>query len=110
MDTIGSIIRKLREDSNISSKEFSKTVDINQSTYSKLENDRKSIGVEELRKICAFYNISADTILGLNDESDYVIQYMTKSKKMSAEDISEVENILSMVDEAVELKKMLKRY
>ncbi|MBN2852717.1 MAG: helix-turn-helix transcriptional regulator [Clostridia bacterium] len=110
MDTTGSIIRRLREEKNISSKEFSKIVDINQSTYSKLENDRKSIGVEELRKICGFYNISADIILELNDDSDHVLQYMTKNKMMSAGDISEVESILAMVDEAISLKNMLKRY
>lgn len=109
MKTIGRNLRNLRESKDLSSKELANALDINVSTYSKLENGKKSINVEELRKITNFFSVSADDILGTNDPKEDVIMYMKRDKNMSDEDISEVQMILSMMDEAITLLDMKKR-
>lgn len=109
MNTIGDRIRELRESKGLNSKDLANALDINTSTYSKLENNRKSIAVEELKKITEYFSVSADYILGTNDQKEDVIVYMKKDKNMSDEDISEVQMILSMMDEAITLSNMKQR-
>lgn len=109
MKTIGDRIRELRESKGLNSKDLANALDINVSTYSKLENDRKSISVEELRKITEYFSVSADDILGTNEPKEDIILYMKKDKNMSDEDVSEVQMILSMMDEAITLLDMKKR-
>lgn len=109
MKTIGNIIKDLRESRGISAKELCTQIDINTSTYSKLENDKKSIDVNELRKLTNFYNVSADYILGINHEYEDIVMYMKKDKNLENDDIEEVQMILSMMDEAIKLKNMHER-
>ena len=109
MDSIGERIQGLRESKGLSAKELCSFLDINPSTYSKLENDKKSIDVEELRKITKYYDISADYILGIDDNQEDTILYMKRDKDLTDEDIEEVQMAISMMDEAVTLKNMLER-
>lgn len=109
MNTIGERIKELRESKGLNSKELANALDINTSTYSKLENNKKSIGVEELKKITEYFSVSADYILGTNESKEDIIIYMKKDKSMSDEDIDEVQMILSMMDEAITLSDMKKR-
>ncbi len=107
MNSIGERIQGLRESKGLSAKELCSFLDINPSTYSKLENDKKSIDVEELRKITKYYDISADYILGIDDNQEDTILYMKRDKDLTDEDIEEVQMAISMMDEAVTLKNML---
>lgn len=109
METIGERIRGLRESKELNSKDLASILDINPSTYSKLENDKKSIGVDEFKKITEYFSVSADYILGTNESKEDIVVYMKRDKKMSDEDISEVQMILSMMDEAITLSNMKKR-
>ena len=109
MDSIGERIQGLRESKGLSARELCSFLDINPSTYSKLENDKKSIDVEELRKITKYYDISADYILGIDDNQEDTILYMRRDKDLTNEDIEEVQMAISMMDEAVTLKNMLER-
>ncbi|WP_054870962.1 helix-turn-helix domain-containing protein [Caloranaerobacter sp. TR13] len=109
MKTIGERIRKLRESKGLNAKELCSLLDINPSTYSKLENDKKSIDVEELRKITSFYNVSADYILGINKVQEDIVMYMKRDKNLDNSDIEEIQMILSMMDEAITLKNMRER-
>ncbi|NLJ89917.1 MAG: helix-turn-helix transcriptional regulator [Clostridiales bacterium] len=108
MKTIGEKIKELRESKCLSAKELGEILDINQSTFSKLENDKKSISVSELRKITEFFGVTADYIIGISKPEKDIVIYMKKEKNMSDEDISEVEMILSMMDEAKTLYDMKK--
>ena len=107
MNSIGERIQGLRESKGLSAKELCSFLDINPSTYSKLENNKKSIDVEELRKITKYYDISADYILGIDDNQEDTILYMRKDKDLTNEDIEEVQMAISMMDEAVTQKIML---
>ena len=54
MSTVGERIKSLRESKGLTSKNLAEILNINQSTYSKLENNKKSISVSELKKITEF--------------------------------------------------------
>ena len=101
MTLISDRIRELRENKKLSSKDLCSILDFNPSTYSKLENNKKSIDVEELKKISEFYDVSADYILGIDEPKIDIIAYMKKDKELDDKDIKEVEMILSMMDEAI---------
>lgn len=109
MSTIGERIKDLRESKGISAKELAELLDINQSTYSKLENDKKSIAVSELKRITEFFEVTADYIIGTLKPEEDIVVYMKREKSMSDEDINEVQMILAMMDEAVTLYNMKKR-
>lgn len=109
MKTIGEIIRELRESKNLNSKDLCIALGFNSSTYSKLENDKKSIDVDELRMLSQFYEISADYILGINEPKTDIVMYMQIDKNLGNEDISEIQMILTMMDEAVTLQNMKMR-
>jgi transcriptional regulator with XRE-family HTH domain len=109
MNTIGERVKDLRESKGLSAKELAEILDINQSTYSKLENDKKSIAVSELKRISEFFGVTADYIIGTSKEEEDIVIYMKREKNMSDEDIDEVQMILSMMDEATSLYNIKKR-
>lgn len=106
MKTVGERIRELRETNGISSKDLCSKLAFNTSTYSKLENDKKSIDVEELRKLTGFYNVTADFVLGLDKPQTDVVMYMQRDKKLEQQDIGEIQMVLSMMDEAITFDHM----
>lgn len=108
MNTIGERIKDLRESKGLSAKELAELLDINQSTYSKLENDKKSIAVSELKRITEFFRVTADYIIGTIEPEEDIVVYMRREKNMSDEDINEVQMILAMMDEGVTLYNMKK--
>lgn len=61
-------ITELREDNDKKQKEIAEILGIKQSAYSKYEKGRTKIQVDDIIKLCIFYNVSADYILGLSDE------------------------------------------
>lgn len=109
MKTIGDTIRNLRESKQLNSKDLCDTLGFNTSTYSKLENDKKSIDITELKSIAQYYNVTADYILGIDEPKSDIVMYMQRTKNLGDEDISEIELILSMMDQAISLKEMKSR-
>ena len=47
---------------------IAKHLDIAQNTYSQYENGKREIPIDMLIKICKYYKVSADYILGLTDK------------------------------------------
>ncbi|MBR5320629.1 MAG: helix-turn-helix transcriptional regulator [Clostridia bacterium] len=64
MDYIDRLI-SLREDNDIEQKELAELLGITQSAYSKYEKRRCKMSIEDLIKLCKFYNVSSDYVLGL---------------------------------------------
>ena len=64
MDYIDRLI-SLREDNDIEQKELAELLGITQSAYSKYEKRRCKMSIEDLIKLCKYYNVSADYVLGL---------------------------------------------
>lgn len=61
-------IKELREENNISQKEFAKTIGVAQSTYALYETDKREPSFDVLIKIAQYFNVTTDFLLGLVDE------------------------------------------
>ncbi len=58
-------IRDLRVDRDIPQREIAALINTTQQQYSKIEKGISEITADKLIKLCQFYNVSADYILGL---------------------------------------------
>lgn len=61
------IIRDLREDSDKTQKEVADYLGTTQQVYSRYEKGENEIPVRHIISLCKYYNVSADYILGLNE-------------------------------------------
>ncbi|MBR2952885.1 MAG: helix-turn-helix transcriptional regulator [Clostridia bacterium] len=61
-------LTNLRIDRDIKQKELAELLGIKQSAYSKYEKRRAKLQIEDLIKLCKYFNVSSDYILGLTDE------------------------------------------
>lgn len=57
----------LREDNDVKQSEIAIILGVKQSAISKYEKGRSRYTAEDIAKLCVFYNVSADYILGLID-------------------------------------------
>ncbi len=66
-------IRALREDHEpkISQKDVANLLGTTQQYYSEYENGNRKLPIEHLIKLCRFYGVSADYILGLPKDMKY---------------------------------------
>ena len=60
-------IIELREDHDLNQKEVAKILNKSQQGYSHLENQKARFTIDDLIKLCQYYNVSADYILGFTD-------------------------------------------
>lgn len=60
-------LTELRIDRDLGQKDIAQLLNCQQSAISKYEQRRSKYKVEDIIKLCAFYNVSADYILGLPD-------------------------------------------
>lgn len=61
-------IKELREDNDLKQAEVAKILNITQANYSYIENGIANLKADEVVKLCRFYNVSADYLLGLTDD------------------------------------------
>ena len=61
-------LRQIREDRDLTQAEIGKLLDKSQQGYNHIEAGRAELKMEDLAKLCRFYNLSADYILGLIDK------------------------------------------
>lgn len=57
-------MRNLREDNDLTQKEVGKIINKSQQGYSHIEDGRAELKIEDLIKLCDFYNVSADYLIG----------------------------------------------
>lgn len=63
--TIGEKIKCLREDHDLTQSALGKELNMTQRKLSYIENDRYEPGLEDIRAVCRFFHVSADYLLGL---------------------------------------------
>lgn len=68
---INEIIRLLREENNYKQQDIADLLNIKQQQYSVYENGKQELPTRHVKKLCAFYGVSADYILGLPDNLIY---------------------------------------
>ena len=61
-------LRQIREDRDLTQAEIGKLLDKSQQGYNHIETGRAELKMEDLAKLCRFYNLSADYIVGLIDK------------------------------------------
>ena len=61
-------MRNLREDRDLTQREVAQVINKSQQGYSHIEDGRAELKIEDLAKLCKFYNITADYFIGIIDE------------------------------------------
>ena len=60
-------LRNIREDRDLSQKVLGEILDKSQQGYNHIENGRAELKIDDLIKLCRYYNLSADYLIGLID-------------------------------------------
>ena len=60
-------MRDLREDRDLTQREVGLVINKSQQGYSPIEDGRAELRIDDLIKLCRFYNVSADYFIGLTD-------------------------------------------
>ena len=61
-------LRNIREDRDLTQAELGKLLDKSQQGYNHIEAGRAELKIDDLVKLCKFYNLSADYIIGLTEK------------------------------------------
>ena len=61
-------IRHVREDHDLTQAEIGKLLQKSQQGYSHIEAGRAELKIDDLIKLCKFYNLSADYLIGVSDK------------------------------------------
>ena len=57
-------LRNLQEDHDLSQAELGKVINKSQQGYSHIENGRAELKIEDLIKLCDYYGVTADYMIG----------------------------------------------
>ena len=60
-------MRALREDNDLTQREVAKVINKSQQGYSHIEDGRAELKIDDLIKLCRFYDVSADYFVGMSD-------------------------------------------
>ncbi len=60
-------LRNVREDRDLTQAEVGKLLNKSQQGYSHIEAGRAELKIDDLIKLCRFYHLSADYLIGLTD-------------------------------------------
>ena len=61
-------MRNLREDRDLTQREVGAVINKSQQGYSHIEDGRAELKLEDLIKLCRFYNVTADYFIGLSEK------------------------------------------
>ncbi len=61
-------LKSLREDSDFTQEYVGSLIQKSQQGYNHIETGRAELKIEDLKILCELYNVSADYIIGLNNE------------------------------------------
>ena len=67
MDDYRKRLRDLREDCDLTQAELGKLLNKSQQGYNHIEAGRAELKIDDLVKLCRFYDLSADYIIGLTN-------------------------------------------
>ncbi len=62
-------IREIREEREHTQDEIGKILNKSQQGYNHIETGRAELKIDDLKLLCRFYNLSADYLIGLTDNS-----------------------------------------
>lgn len=65
-------LRGVREDRDLTQAEVGKILNKSQQGYNHIEAGRAELKIDDLVKLCQFYNLTADYLVGLSDQPQKV--------------------------------------
>lgn len=68
MDTFSKRLRDLRTENNLSMKELAKKIDATDAAISNWENNINEPKISYIIRLCNYFDVSADYLLGLKDD------------------------------------------
>lgn len=77
MEIFGIKLRTLRQASGLTQEQLANRLDIVKASISGYEQDRIYPSIDILIKLCRFFNVSADYLLGLSDAKEVQISHLT---------------------------------
>ncbi len=72
MNTFGQKIKYLRQDQNLTQKALAEKLSITVSTLSHWECDYQEPSFDDLSKICSFFDVEADYLIGIKSETGII--------------------------------------
>ena len=60
-------IRAIREDRDLTQKQIGEVLQKSQQGYNHIEDGRAELKIDDLIRLCRYYNLSADYLIGLTD-------------------------------------------
>ena len=66
-ENFGTKLKELREEKGLSQMELAKLIDIPQATLARYELEKSEPRITEIRKICNYFDVTSDYLLGLED-------------------------------------------
>ena len=64
-------LREIREDRDLSQAEIGKLINKSQQGYSHIEDGRAELKIDDLIKLCRFYNVTSDYFIGLSERKQF---------------------------------------
>lgn len=61
-------LRGIREDRDLTQAEIGKILNKSQQGYNHIEAGRAELKIDDLIKLCHFYNLTADYLIGISDQ------------------------------------------
>ena len=61
-------LRNVREDRDLTQAQVGKIINKSQQGYNHIEAGRAELKIDDLVKLCQFYNLSADYLIGLSEK------------------------------------------
>ncbi len=92
--TIGEIICELRKEQNLSQKKLADAVGVSQAAIAKIEINRNEATASTIRKLSAFFGVSADYLLNLEDDFGTRTPAPPSFTDLQSEKLSEKEKAL----------------
>jgi len=83
-------LKKLRINKGLTQEEISSVLNIERSTYSRFENGKATITMEELNILSNYYNVSLDYLCKLSDNIDKPIKKIGLDKKIIGENLKKL--------------------
>lgn len=99
--TFGNILKKIRQENNMTQDELAKKIDTSRSNIANYENGKNMPSIDILEKIASLFNCTTDYLLGKTDirniEEDFRFAYHKETEGLSEEEIKEALEFYKLV-------------
>lgn len=95
-DNFNENLKEARLKSGISQKDLAENIGVAKSTYSLYESGKRELNVDTIKKIASSLNVSADTLLGIDNEPTTLAAHFEGDEYTESE-MEEIRNFAAFV-------------